>query len=75
MENATEPGAGVVKRDRSEGSNEWRLGLRPGLPEWFVICMVVQEDSEFANVMDNPFAKKNIAQNVKGEIGKVVDGT
>jgi hypothetical protein len=34
----------------------------------------MKEDGQFANVMDDPVPKKEIAQDVKREISKVVDG-
>ena len=35
---------------------------------------VWKEDGQFAHVMDNPVAKKQVAQNVQGEMSKVVYG-
>lgn len=74
METAIEPGAGVVKGDRLEGSQRRRVGLVPDLPEGLVSCVGMKEDGQLANVMDDPVPKKKIAQDVKREISKVVDG-
>jgi hypothetical protein len=75
MEAAIEPGAGVVKGDCFEGSKRRGVGLVPCLPKGLVVCVGMKEDGQLANVMDDPVPKKEITQDVKREIAKVVDGT
>jgi hypothetical protein len=75
METAIEPAAGIVKDDRLEGSQRWRVGLVPGLPKAIVACAVMKKEGQLANVMNDPIPKKEIAQDVKREVSKMVDGT
>jgi hypothetical protein len=74
METAIEPAAGIVKDDRLEGSQRWRVGLVPGLPKAIVACAVMKEEGQLANVMNDPIPKKEIAQDVKRKVSKMVDG-
>jgi hypothetical protein len=75
VETAIEPGAGVVKCDCLEGSKRGRVSVVPYLPKGLVVCAGVKEDGQLVNVMDDPVPKKEIAQDVKREIAKVVGGT
>lgn len=74
MEMAIEPGSSIVKDDCLNGSQRRRVGLAPGLPKALVVCAGMKEEGQLANVMNDPISKKEIAQDVKREVGEVVDG-
>lgn len=74
METAAEPSAGVVNGDGFKGSQRWRMGLDPYPPEDVIVCTEVKESGQFANEMDDPVPKKEIAKNVKRDVTKMVGG-
>ncbi len=73
IETAIEPCAGIVEDDCLNGSQRRRVSLAPSLPEARVVRAGMKEEGQFANVMNDPVSKKEIAQDVKREICKVVE--
>src|SRR5882762_8019720 len=50
------------------------MHLAMGFPESIVLCMRVKKDRYFSDMLDDPLVGEDVAEDVEGEVAKLVDG-